>query len=321
MTELRATGREARRERCRLCRSRIPRSPADPAQRPAAALRRRNPDPLRPSRRAPQRVRLPRFLAAARGRGRRAGDRAGIHERGVPRRPPGTISAICATRSGAPNPRAAWTYGVDARLFEALRAQGVTSAAATRCSAIRRAGSSCTACSRSASAIASWRRSPPMPAPTPCPISTIAFPYGLGETGLDQADLDALLRFRLTVMAGTADIDTASEHFPKEAAGDGAGRHAARARASLCRECARRRPRRAASRAAGPSSTCLTSAMTASACRPRRRRSSPPRCMHQNPARAFHLRWSRRRPSPPPGPPTVGYCRWGAGWGRGPAPT
>ena len=67
-----------------------------------------------------------------------------------------------------------------------------------------------------------------MPARTPCPISESHFPYGLGETGLDQAGLDGLLRFRLTVMAGTADIDTASEHFPKEAAAmaQGGTRHA-----------------------------------------------------------------------------------------------
>ena len=36
----------------------------------------------------------------------------------------GTISAICTTRSGTPNPREQWTYGIDERLFAALRAQG-----------------------------------------------------------------------------------------------------------------------------------------------------------------------------------------------------
>ena len=50
------------------------------------------------------------------------------------------------------------------------------------------------------------------------PDLAIPFPFGLGETGLDEPDLRALLGFRLTVFAGTADIDTTSEHFPHEAA-------------------------------------------------------------------------------------------------------
>ncbi len=54
------------------------------------------------------------------------------------------------------------------------------------------------------------------------------YPYGLGLLSLDETDLRAFLEFRLTVMAGTADTDTASEHFPKDppAMAQGETRHA-----------------------------------------------------------------------------------------------
>src|SRR6202021_2953729 len=45
------------------------------------------------------------------------------------------------------------------------------------------------------------------------PDLEVAFPYGLGEAGLDDAALAALLAFRLMVFAGTGDTDTAGEHF------------------------------------------------------------------------------------------------------------
>jgi len=50
------------------------------------------------------------------------------------------------------------------------------------------------------------------------PDLDVAFPYGLGGTELDESDLRALLAFRLTVFAGTADVDTVSEHFPRDEA-------------------------------------------------------------------------------------------------------
>jgi hypothetical protein len=50
------------------------------------------------------------------------------------------------------------------------------------------------------------------------PTLDVAFPYGLGATEVDEAALRALLAVRLTVFAGTADIDTTSEHFPGDEA-------------------------------------------------------------------------------------------------------
>ena len=61
--------------------------------------------------------------------------------------------------TGTRNPREQWTYGIDERLFAALRASGADAAAsATGCSAIPPAGSSCIACCRSDFAIASPSR-------------------------------------------------------------------------------------------------------------------------------------------------------------------
>jgi hypothetical protein len=44
----------------------------------------------------------------------------------------------------------------------------------------------------------------------------VDFPYGLGGTGVDEADFRGFLGFRLTVMAGTEDVITDDPHFPKE---------------------------------------------------------------------------------------------------------
>jgi hypothetical protein len=49
------------------------------------------------------------------------------------------------------------------------------------------------------------------------PDPGVTFPYGLGDVEIDDNELCALLAFKLTVFAGTADIDTTSEHFPREA--------------------------------------------------------------------------------------------------------
>jgi hypothetical protein len=50
------------------------------------------------------------------------------------------------------------------------------------------------------------------------PELSVPFPYGLGDTDVNDKALRALLSYRLTVMAGTLDIDTSDEHFPKDEA-------------------------------------------------------------------------------------------------------
>ena len=47
------------------------------------------------------------------------------------------------------------------------------------------------------------------------PDLTTPWPFGLGETDVDTDALRALLGFRITVMAGTADVSTTGRFFPK----------------------------------------------------------------------------------------------------------
>jgi len=119
---------------------------------------------------------------------------------------------------GRAKPRAEWTYGVPERAFAALRRQGVTAA--------ERYGSF----GHSAGGqfvhrmISLGFRERVVLAATAnagtyaMPDLEVAFPYGLGEAGLDDAALAALLAFRLMVFAGTADTDATGEHFPREEA-------------------------------------------------------------------------------------------------------
>jgi hypothetical protein len=102
---------------------------------------------------------------------------------------------------GRVKPREEWTYGVPGRLFVALRTQP---------SEIMR----CTNCLSDAVAAAATANA----GTYTMPDLDVAFPYGLGGTELDDAALRALLAFRLTVFAGTADVDAASPHFPNDAA-------------------------------------------------------------------------------------------------------
>jgi hypothetical protein len=120
--------------------------------------------------------------------------------------------------AGAALPRAQWTYGVDAALFEALREAGVTrrrrygefghSAGGQFVHRMISLGF------RDHVAAAVTANAGTYAVPTPA----IGFPYGLGGTRVTENGLRDLLSFRMTVMAGTADVDATSEHFPREEA-------------------------------------------------------------------------------------------------------
>ena len=116
---------------------------------------------------------------------------------------------------GRAKPRTEWTYGVPERVFAALRQQGVT--------ATQRHGSFGHSAGgqfvhrmislgfRDRVIVAATANAGTYAMPDP----DIPFPYGLGDTGVDDDALRALLAFRLMVFAGTADTDTAGEHFPR----------------------------------------------------------------------------------------------------------
>jgi dienelactone hydrolase len=119
-------------------------------------------------------------------------------------------------QDGAANPRAQWTYNIDERVFALLRAQGVTgrdrygvfghsagSQFVHRMLTLGFRGQVAAAVAANAGTYA-------------MPNLDDAWPYGFANTELDPHSLRAMLEFRLTVMAGTADIDASSPNFPKE---------------------------------------------------------------------------------------------------------
>jgi poly(3-hydroxybutyrate) depolymerase len=118
-------------------------------------------------------------------------------------------------------PRAQCTYAIVGRLFEALRAAGVTRQAGYGLFGHSAGGQyvhrllSLGFRDRVIAAVTANAGTYAMP------DLAIDFPYGLGTTGagkdsVDEEALRALLHFPLTVMAGTADIDNTSANFPKE---------------------------------------------------------------------------------------------------------
>jgi dienelactone hydrolase len=117
--------------------------------------------------------------------------------------------------SGKPNPREQWTYGIDDRLFAALREQGLTrreqyglfghSAGGQFVHRMLSFGYR----ERVAVAVSANAGTYAMP------DLDIAWPFGLGETELDAEALRPVLEFPLTVMTGTRDTKTTGRYFPK----------------------------------------------------------------------------------------------------------
>src|SRR5262245_60251931 len=116
---------------------------------------------------------------------------------------------------GTPNPREQWTYGIDDRLFDALREQGLTrqrrygvfghSAGGQFVHRMLSFGYR----DRVAVAVSANAGTYAMPK------LDVAWPFGLGETELDEDRLPPLLEFPLTVMTGTRDTKTTGRFFPK----------------------------------------------------------------------------------------------------------
>jgi poly(3-hydroxybutyrate) depolymerase len=116
--------------------------------------------------------------------------------------------------SGTPNPREQWTYGIDERLFAALRAQGLTSRRRYGLFGHSAGGQfvhrmlSFGFRDRVAVAVSANAGTYAMP-----DLAT-PWPFGLGETNLDAEALRELLAFPVTVMTGTLDTKTTGKYFP-----------------------------------------------------------------------------------------------------------
>jgi poly(3-hydroxybutyrate) depolymerase len=119
---------------------------------------------------------------------------------------------------GSLNPRQARTYAVIERLFAALVAQGVTARGGYGLFG-HSAGSQFVHRAVLLGHRAHVQAAVAANAGTYMwPSLDEDFPWGLRGTGLDGAALPEMLRFRLTVMAGTADIDNTTPNFPREPA-------------------------------------------------------------------------------------------------------
>jgi poly(3-hydroxybutyrate) depolymerase len=118
-------------------------------------------------------------------------------------------------KDGSSNPRQEWTFGIVERLFERLLAQGVTTRQRYGLFGHSAGGQfvhrllSFGFRDRVAIAISANAGTYAMP-----DLST-PWPFGLGQTDVDTDALRALLNFPVTVMAGTADVETTGRFFPK----------------------------------------------------------------------------------------------------------
>jgi poly(3-hydroxybutyrate) depolymerase len=116
---------------------------------------------------------------------------------------------------GTPNPREAWTYGILPRLFDALRAQGLTARERYGVFGHSAGGQfvhrmlSFGYRDRVALAISANAGTYAMP------DLEIPWPFGLGHPDMTPDALRGVLTFPLTVMAGTADTKTTGRYFPK----------------------------------------------------------------------------------------------------------
>ncbi len=118
-------------------------------------------------------------------------------------------------KDGTPNPSEAWTFGIDERLFAALRAQGVTqnrrygvfghSAGGQYVHRMLSFGYR----DRVAVAISANAGTYAMP------DLDIPWPFGLGAVGLTPETLKPVLEFPIAVMTGTEDTKTTGKFFPK----------------------------------------------------------------------------------------------------------
>ena len=118
-------------------------------------------------------------------------------------------------KDGTPNPRAAWSFGIIPRLFDALRAQGLTtrerygqfghSAGGQLVHRMLSFGYR----ERVAIAVSANAGTYAMP------DLDIPWPFGLGQTEVTPDRLREILTFPMTIMAGTEDTKTTGRFFPK----------------------------------------------------------------------------------------------------------
>jgi hypothetical protein len=118
-------------------------------------------------------------------------------------------------KDGAPSRREEWTFGIDERLFDLLRTQGVTTQQRYGLFGHSAGGQfvhrMVSFGFRDRVAVAVSANAGPCAMPD---LSTPR-PFGLGQTDVDTDALRSLLGFRITVMAGIAEVTMTGRFFPK----------------------------------------------------------------------------------------------------------
>ena len=118
-------------------------------------------------------------------------------------------------KDGTPNRREEWTFGIGERLFERLQVQRITTTQRYGLFGHSAGGQfvhrmlSFGFRDRVAVAVSANAGTYAMP-----DLAT-PWPFGLGQTDVDTDALRSLLGFRITVMAGTADVSTTGRFFPR----------------------------------------------------------------------------------------------------------
>jgi len=118
-------------------------------------------------------------------------------------------------KDGSRNPRTSWTFGVVERLFLRMRAQGITTTERYGLFGHSAGGQFV---HRMLSF--GWRKHVGVAISANAgtyamPDLETAWPFGLGQTEIDTPMLATLLRFPMTIMAGTEDTKSSGRFFPK----------------------------------------------------------------------------------------------------------
>ena len=118
------------------------------------------------------------------------------------------------TADGRPNPRDQWTFGIDPRLFDALRDQGITRTRRYGVFGHSAAANMSIACCHSDTGIAWPWPSPPTPEHMRC-LTCQSIGPGALERLRSRRRTETFLGFPITIMAGTEDTKTTGRFFPK----------------------------------------------------------------------------------------------------------
>lgn len=126
---------------------------------------------------------------------------------------------------GALRPRESWGYGIPRRVFEALRAAGVTTRDKVHFFGHSAGGQFGHRLMTTQAHDWLEQASIGNPGWYTLPSLEKPFPEGMGAVGLDEADLLALLAFPMTILAGDQDIETEGPSLPATPAALAQGPH------------------------------------------------------------------------------------------------